>query len=124
MAAYCPFKVLKPLWDGKVCLCSINSDLAWGFCGRSLCKLEPGRSGVVLDFRNKKPRARGKLSDWWIGGLVDWWIGGLVDWPNENPNRSRLWILRILDNGIQPKQHSHIPMFLLGIFASDRVRSY
>ena len=67
IAAYCPFKVLKPLWSGKACLCSIEIDGARRFCGRSLCKLESGRSAGVLDLRNKKPIALGSDRNWWIG---------------------------------------------------------
>ena len=52
-------------------LCSIDFDRAWGFWGRSLCKLQPVRSAGMLDLRNKKPRARGSDRFWLIGGLVD-----------------------------------------------------
>ena len=67
-ATYCPFKVLKPSGSGKVCLCSIEIDGAWGFCGRSLCKLQPGRSAGMLHLRNKKPRTSFGLVDC---GLTD-----------------------------------------------------
>ena len=85
-------------------LCSIDFDRAWGFWGRSSCRLQPGRSAGLLDLRNKKPMARGSDD---LRSVVDhrfWCVGAL---PNENPNRSPLRIWRILDSGIRSRLRNH-----------------